>query len=176
MKLFKISTKIEKNNKWIEQNADVEGYLLQPNDDDELVEGYVKMVSPTTSDPIRYIRGLLSSSSLIYMQLCNDFYILPVFYCFPKGKEKGYWSPFDYIFGVFPIRPGIPCSQGHATLILEEITDASKEKIAEETHKIFVDKSNEPNLNDELLSEVRSLSYFLDDKIISQMELHCGKW
>ena len=70
----------------------------------------------------------------------------------------------------------VPVLLGHATLILEEITDASKEKIAEKTHKIFVDKSNEPSLNNELLSEVRSLSYFLDDKIISQMELYCGKW
>ena len=177
MKVFKISTKFEQNSKWSDRKADVEGFLIKPNDDEEIVEGYVNMMYPTHSEPVRYIKGLLSDDSLIYMQMCNDSFMSPVCYCFPKGKEKGFWSAFDYRFGFFPVYPGMPCSHGHATVVLEEITDASKENIAQEVSKIFTEKSsNATSMNRDIMSDVKSLTDFLDDGIIFQMGLHCGKW
>lgn len=177
MKVFKISIKFEQNGMWSERKADVEGYLIKPNDEDEIVEGYVKMMYPTYSEPVRYIKGLYSNDSLIYMQMCNDSFLSPVCYCFPKGKEKGFWSAFDYTFGFFPVYPGMACSQGHATVILEEITDASMEKIAQETSKIFTEKSSKAtSMNRDIMADVKSLTDFLDDGIIFQMGLHCGKW
>lgn len=177
MKVFKISTKFEQNGKWSERKADVEGYLIQPNDEDEIVEGYVKMMYPTPSEQVRYIKGLYSNDSLIYMQMCNDSSMSPVCYCFPKGKEKGFWSAFNYRYGFFPVFPGMACSQGHATVIFEEITDASKENIAQEVSKIFTEKSREAiSMNRDLMSDVKSLMDFMDDSVFFQMELHCGKW
>lgn len=177
MKVFKISTKFEQNGKWSERKADVEGYLIQPNDQDEIVEGYVKMMYPTRSEPVRYIKGLYSNDSLIYMQMCNDSSMSPVCYCFPNIKENGFWSAFHYRYGFFPICPSIACSQGHATVILEEITDASIERIAQETSRIFTEKSKEAtSMNHDLMSDSKSLKVYMDDSIIFQMKLHCGKW
>lgn len=177
MKVFKISTKFEQYGKWSQRETDVEGYLIKPNDKDEIVEGYVKMMYPTHSEPVRYIKGLYSNDSLIYMQMCNDSYMSPVCYCFPNIKEDGFWSAFEYRLGFFPVYPGMACSQGHATVILEEITDASIEKIAQETSKIFTEKSREATrMNRDIMADVKSLTDFLDDSIILQMKLHCGKW
>lgn len=177
MKVFKISTKFEQNGKWSDRETDVEGYLIKPIDEDEIVEGYVKMMYPTHSEPIRYIKGLYSNDSLIYMQMCNDSSMSPVCYCFPNVKENGFYSSFDYRSGFFPVYPGMPCSQGHATVILEEITDASIEKIAQETSKILTEMSRKAtSMNRDLMADVKSLTDFLDDGIIFQMKLHCGKW
>lgn len=178
MKVFKISTKFEQNGEWSERKADVEGYLIQPNDEDDIVEGYVKMMYPTHSEQVRYIKGLYSNDSLIYMQLCNNSSMSPVCYCFPNINEKnGFWSAFNYRYSFFPVYPDMACSQGHATLIFEEITDSSIEKIAQETSKIFTEKSGEAiSMNSDLMSDVKSLTDFLDDSIIFQMKLHCGKW
>ena len=177
MKVFKISTKFEQEGRWSDREADLEGYLIKQNDEDDIVEGYVNVLYPTCGEKVRYIKGLhLSDGSLIYMQLVKDD-IQPICYCFPKNEEKGFWSGFSRRAGFFPIYPGFPCAQGHATMVLEEITDESKDNIAQQVSDKFSEMlSNTYQGNLQLMSDVKSLTDFLAEDWVFQMRLHCGKW
>ena len=177
MKVFKISVKFEQDKQWSQREADVEGYLIQQNHEDEVVEGYVKILYPTATETVRYIKGLYFNDSLIYMQLCNNPSLSPVCYCFPNIKENGFWSAFDRKLGFFPCCQGVVCSLGHATIVFEEIADARMEEIAKETAKIFKEKTTGAiSISQDLMSEVESLRDFLDENLIFQMNLHCGEW
>ncbi len=177
MQVFKISSKFEQDGNWSDRKADAEGYLVKRNDKDDVIEGYVEMMYPTNSDSIRYIKGLYSNESLVFMQMCNDSSLSPICYCFPEVNKQGFWSDFNYRLGFFPFFPSYACSKGHAIVCLEEITDASNKEIEQKVSSIFAEKSCEATkMNRDLMSDVRSLMDFLDQNLIFQMKLHCGKW
>ena len=177
MRLFKFSCKFEQDGRWSDRKADTEGYFIKRNDDDDAVEGYVKMLYPTCSDSVRYIKGLYSGSSLIFMQLSNDFILSPICYCFPDVKKEGYWSDYVGRCGFFPVIPSYPCSRGHATVIIEEITDGTLTEIEMEVSATFEENSRKASWSNQwLLRDFRALADFLDSGIIFQMKLHCGKW
>lgn len=177
MKVFKISIKFEENGKWSDREVDTEGYLVKKNDDYDMVEGYVKALYPTSSDPIRYIKGLYTNGSLVFMQLCNDSSLSPVCYCFPNINEQGFWSDFNYRLGFFPVYPSYPCSKGHATVCIDKIADDNLSEIEQKTSAMFAEKSSKAtSMNRDLMSDAQSLTDFLDNGIVFQMNLHCGKW
>ncbi len=178
MKVFKIAIKFEQNGKWSEREVDTEGYLVKKSEEDDAVEGYIKAIYPTKYDSLRYIKGLyLKDTTLTFMQMGNDYSLSPICYVFPNIKEQGYWSHFSEKVGFFPILPGYPCANGHATICIEEIRDASCSEIAKETLAIFEEKSLKPTwVNKCLMEDYKSLTDFTNDGIIFQMNLHCGKW
>ena len=47
MKLFKIAVKFEQDCKWSDREADTEGYLVQEDDEEGSVYGYVNTLYPT---------------------------------------------------------------------------------------------------------------------------------
>lgn len=177
MKVFETSIKFEQYGKWSEREADTKGYLIKRNDDDDIVEGYVEMQYPTNYDSVRFIKGLYSKKSLVFMQMSNENRLSPICYCFPNVKEEGYWSDFSTKLGFFPIWNGTPCSQGHATISIKEITDASVKDVEEKTTAIFAEKvKNATSMNRDLMADAKSLTDFLDSAMIFQMKIHCGKW
>jgi len=178
MKVFRVSIKFEQNGRWSDREADSEGYIVKPSDDDNQIEGYVKMLYPTNSDPVRYIKGLYSNGSIVFMQLCNDSDLSPICYCFPYIEEQGFWSDFHETFGFFPLGCSpFGCARGHATVSLEEITDETSKDIEQETLAIFEEKSRKANkMNCDLMEGVRSLTDFLDECYVFKMKIHCGKW
>ncbi len=179
MRVFKIAIKFEQDEKWSERKADTEGYLIQKDDDDGIVEGYVRVLYPTSYNSVRYIKGLLcSGTSLTFMQMCNNSHVSPICYVFPNiNEQEGYWSNFNERVGFFPVYPSFPCSKGHATVCMEEVTGESLAKIEEETSEIFEENSHKATwVNECLMADVKSLTDFLDEGIIFQMKLHCGKW
>lgn len=175
MQLLKFSIKFEENGKWSEREADLEGYLVKKNELDDTVEGYVKALY-STNYPIRYVKGLYCpDSSLVFMQLTNAESLSPICYCFPNISENGYWSPFNRNFGFFPIAPGEPCSLGHASIRLDEVT--SSPEIEQEASSIFAENAHKANwVNHCLMGDYKSIADFLGENWIFQMQLHCGKW
>lgn len=177
MKLFKISIKFEQNGKWSERQADTEGYLVKEDDNDDIVEGYVKALYPTSYDSVRYIKGLYLDNSLVFIQMINNNTMSPICYSFPDVKHEGFWSGFDEKVGFFPMVPATKCSDGHATIQIEEVKDETKDKIVEETSKIFEKEASKPTwINHCMMNDCKSLTDFLDEQCVFQMKLHCGKW
>lgn len=176
MKLFKISIKFEQNGKWSERQADTEGYLVKKNENDDIVEGYVKALYHTSYDSVRYIKGLHFNNSLVFIQMCNVSSVSPICYSFPDVKNEGFWSGFNEN-GFFPMVPATKCSDGHATIQIEEVEDETKDKIVEETSKIFEKEASDPTwINQCLMEDFKSLKDFLNEQCVFQMKLHCGKW
>lgn len=189
MKVFKISIKFEQNERWSDRNADAEGYLIQSNGNDaEDVEGYVKVLYSTSSNPIRFIKGLyLSDNSLVFMQMSDEPSLSPICYCFPTVQEEGYWSSFG-VTGFFPVIRGRACSKGHARVELLDITggitNEELSKINQETAIIqknsiaFSKKGlvDSRYTNWMLVPDITFLKTFLKDESIFNMKFHRGKW
>lgn len=179
MKVYKFTIKFEQDGIWSEREADIDGFLIRENDKDDIVKGYVKILYPTQYDSVRYIIGLLrGDGALAFMQMSNDSALSTICYVFPDTKKnEGYWSDFKKHGGFFPVWPGSACSQGHATLCMEEVTGECISKIGEEISKIFEEKSsNVTSGHKSLMQDVNSLEDFLSAGMYFQMKLHCGKW
>ena len=183
MRVFEIAVKFEQDGKWSKREVDTEGYLIQKYDEYNIIEGYVKVLYPTRYDSVRFIKGLLCESgsgvtSLVFMQMCNEFTMSPLCYVFPDvEKQTGYWSDFNMNFGFFPVQPHLACSQGHAKIWFKEVTGKNLVEIAKETSAIFEENARDAIFwNECLMKDVRSLTDFLDSGIILQMKLHCGRW
>lgn len=176
MQLFRISIKFEQDGKWSNRDADLEGYLVKKSEAYDTVEGYVNVLYPTYSEPVRYIKGLYASDdSLIFVQMVNDDHLTPICYCFPATDQQGYWSSYNTAVGFFPVSPGTPCSLGRATLRIEEVTEQSE--LMKKTLATFGRKSLEANfINQCMLEDYRNLADVLEPGVVFQMKLHCGKW
>lgn len=176
MPLFRISIKFEQNGKWSNRDADLEGYLYKESESDDTVKGYVDVLYPTQSEPIRYIQGLYASdNSLIFIQMVNDEYLSPVCYCFPSTEQHGYWSSYSTSLGFFPVSPGAPCSLGRAKLRIEEVT--GHPELEQETLATFEKHASEATFaNRCLMEDCNNLVDFLEPGLFFQMKLHCGKW
>lgn len=178
MRLFKISTRFEQDGKWSDRKADAEGYLIKRDDEDDAVEGYVKMLYPTCYSPVRYIKGLYSKDgALVFLQMCNTYFLSPICYSFPDVNKEGYWSEHNERLGFFPVYPSMPCSRGHATVKIEEVFGENLNELAKETSAIFEENlCNASGENERLVQDFRALTDFLDTGMVFQMKLHCGKW
>ncbi len=176
MQLFKVSIKFEQKGKWSERETDLEGYLVKSSETEDTVQGYVSLAYPNLYGHLRYVKGLYTPyGSLIFMQMSNAFSITPVCYCFPNPGEQGYWCEYTNEFGFFPILSGHACSLGHATLQMEELT--AQEEILQETLAFFkTNASDATSVNCDLMKDTPYLTDFLKPDIVSQIELHCGKW
>ncbi len=176
MKLFKINIKFEQDGKWSDRTEDIKGYLIKESDEDDTVVGFIQVLYPTKNDPIRYVKGLYNpNTSLIFLQMTNESSLSPICYCFPELTQEGYWSGFNRNLGFFPAISGYCCSDGHATLCIEEVT--ADPKIVQKTSTIFAENSSNATwANQCLMNDYKSLTDFFEQDILSQIKLHCGKW
>lgn len=165
MRVFKASVKFEENGKWSSREADTIGFFVKREENSDVIEGYFKMQYDTAFSTIRYIKGLfIEERKLVWMQMCNDTFLYPVCYVFHDIAERGFWSGFDLEEGFFPQGS----FNGHATVILEEITnEADKEDMEQRTMMMFEDYRDEDGPmrwpNSTLSQDVEQLKDFLDE-------------
>lgn len=177
MKVFKIAVKFEQDCKWSDREADTEGYLVQENEQDESVYGYVKTLYPSHFSSTRYILGIKTGKSLAFIQMSNDSHLSPICYAFLDTSKNGYWSDYCIQYGFFPVVTGKKCSNGHATISIQEITGEGLESIYKKTNGIFCTESKYAGLiNSCIMSDYKSVKDFLDEFFFLHMKMHCGKW
>lgn len=177
MKVFEIYVKFEEKSKWSDREFDAKGYFVQKNEEDDLVQGYLTLMYPIEHEKVRYITGSYSNESFVFLQLCNITFSSPICYCFPSVNKEGYWSYFNWHNGFFStFNTFMGCSNGHAKVVINEITNKDAEKIAEKALKIFEENSiDATKINVELLKKVKFLKVFLNPSYILNMEMNCGK-
>lgn len=174
MKVFKISLRCEDDGKV----AGAEGYLVKRRDDDDTIEGYFDLLSISSEDRIRFVKGLLTKQGeLVFIQMSNNSNIKPICYCFENIYNEGFWSEYHMRYGFFPVYPGMTCSNGRALIQVQEVDGIAIQNDANETISVYNENfQNAIKPNKELIADYRSLTDFLDSNILFQMKLHCGKW
>lgn len=180
MKVFKVHIELER------KMFKLEGYLVKENDIDnvvDVVDGYMKVVFLNSKDEIlnylsgglcsgklSYIRGLCSGKSLVLVEEFNDSNMLPNCYCFIDVNKPGFYAT-ETPGGFFPVCMPMKCSDGHATIRLEEIT-VNKEIVAQRVFKIV----KEYEKSSIYFRDPYILDNFLEPEYAFHMESHCGKW
>lgn len=177
MKLFKIAVKFEQDCKWSDREADTEGYLVQEDDEEGSVYGYVNTLYPTQFNSTKFICGIKSGKSLSFIQMNKEPCLSPICYAFLDTSKEGFWSNYSFSLGFFPVEPGEKCSNGHARITIQEVTGEGLEDAFKKTNEIFERLSQKPSfINSCMMVDYLSVKDFLDESTFLQMELHCGKW
>lgn len=177
MKLFKIAVKFEQDCKWSDREADTEGYLVQEDDEDESVYGYVKALYPSQFSSTKFICGIKTGKSLSFIQMNKEPRLSPICYAFLDTSEDGFWSDYSAKYGFFPVVSGNKCSNGHAKITIQEVTGEGLEDAFQKTKEVFGKASQRPSfINSCMMVDYLSVKDFLDESTFLQMELHCGKW
>lgn len=162
MQLFKISVKFEQNGQWSHRDADTIGYLVKRTEESDVIEGYVEVQYPTSSDVIRYIKGLykVETKQLVFLQMVNDPSLHPLMYTFADIQKEGFWDGYDFDTGYFYKGKYV----GHARIEVTEITDEEEKKqLAEETISIFERKASDAtSMNGQFMQQVSIFTDFLE--------------
>lgn len=174
MKIYKITLRCESNGRI----AGAEGYLVKPKDDDDTIEGYFDLLSISSEDRIRFVKGLLTKQGeIVFIQMSNNSDVKPICYCFENIYNEGFWSEYHMKYGFFSVSPGMICSNGRALIQVQEVDGVAIQKEANETISVYNENfQNATKLNKVLIANHRALADFLDKNILFQMKLHCGKW
>lgn len=177
MKLFKIAVKFEQDCKWSDREADTEGYLVQEDDEEGSVYGYVNTLYPTQFNSTKFICGIKSGKSLSFIQMNKEPRLSPICYAFLDTSKEGFWSDYSAKYGFFPVVSGNKCSNGHAKITIQEVTGEGLEDAFQKTKEVFGKASQRPSfINSCMMVDYLSVKDFLDESTFLQMELHCGKW
>ncbi len=177
MQLFTIEIKREPNESLNLKKEELVGYLVKKNDEDDTVEGFMRILYQNGMKPLyRYVKGIyVNSTSLVLLEMANVPKFYPICYCFPNITEEGYWSSLNRGLGFFPVIQNHPCSNGRATLCLKQVE--AKPILVQQTSEFFIKNSSDAIwINKCVMDNYKSLTDFLGEPILSQIKLHCGEW
>lgn len=163
MKVFKISGKFQQHGRWSSLKDDFIGYFAKEEDSD-VFTGYMEEQYNSSSNPIKYIKGLYieKENQLVFLKMTNDSELSPLLYTFPNLNKNGSWSGYSSFFGGFF---AIGYANGYAQVAIEEITEGviELEKKIEETFAQVIDVGLKINMD--LMENIDDYKIYLDIEI-----------